>query len=167
VTRPARRPVRPSARSRRGVRGGLDVAVSREPGVAGPSGVAIARVARLALRAEGVRRAVISIALVGNATIRRLNGRYLARPRLTDVIAFSLPGDAGVVAGDVYVAPRVAEAAAAQLGIAVREEVLRLVVHGVLHVLGYDHPAGPGRMRSAMWRRQEALLLRALRAGAR
>ena len=44
-----------------------------------------------------------------------------------------------------------------------REELLRLVVHGVLHVLGYDHPDGESRERSAMWRRQETLVQRALK----
>jgi ssRNA-specific RNase YbeY (16S rRNA maturation enzyme) len=40
------------------------------------------------------------------------------------------------------------------------EELVRLVVHGTLHVLGYDHPDGPGRTRSAMWRRQERYVRR-------
>jgi len=39
---------------------------------------------------------------------------------------------------------------------------LRLVVHGVLHVLGHDHPAGPGREESEMFRRQEEILSRLL-----
>jgi ssRNA-specific RNase YbeY (16S rRNA maturation enzyme) len=42
------------------------------------------------------------------------------------------------------------------------EELVRLVVHGTLHVLGYDHPTGPGRTRSAMWRRQERYVRRLL-----
>jgi len=45
------------------------------------------------------------------------------------------------------------------------EELVRLTVHGTLHVLGYDHPAGPARMRSAMWRRQEKYVRRLLGAG--
>jgi hypothetical protein len=44
----------------------------------------------------------------------------------------------------------------------VEEELIRLAVHGTLHVLGYDHPAGPGRARSAMWRRQERYMRRLL-----
>jgi probable rRNA maturation factor len=38
--------------------------------------------------------------------------------------------------------------------------VARLVVHGSLHAIGYDHPEGPGRMRSAMWNKQERLVRR-------
>ena len=44
----------------------------------------------------------------------------------------------------------------------VDEEMVRLAVHGTLHVLGYDHPDGPGRMRSAMWRKQERYVGRLL-----
>jgi probable rRNA maturation factor len=46
----------------------------------------------------------------------------------------------------------------------VREELLRLVVHGVLHVLGHDHPEDDARYRSPMWQRQERLLRAALTA---
>ena len=42
------------------------------------------------------------------------------------------------------------------------QELLRLAVHGTLHVLGYDHPDGPGRTRCSMWRRQERYVRRLL-----
>jgi probable rRNA maturation factor len=45
----------------------------------------------------------------------------------------------------------------------VEEELVRLTVHGTLHVLGYDHPEGDHRTRSAMWRRQERYVKRLLR----
>jgi len=44
----------------------------------------------------------------------------------------------------------------------VTEELVRLAVHGTLHVLGYDHPDAAGRMRSPMWRRQERYVRRLL-----
>ncbi len=166
MKRLARSRVRLLPGPQRTVRARLDVTVSRELAVTGPPGTAVTRVARLVLRSEGVRRATVSITLVSDATIRRLNARYLGHRRPTDVIAFALPAPDGAIAGDVYIAPGVAARAAIEHAIPLREEVLRLVVHAVLHLLGYDHPAGPSRTRSVMWRRQEALLARALAEGA-
>ena len=121
---------------------------------------AAAELARAVLRAEGVRSAAVSLTFVGARRIRSLSRAYLGRDQATDVIAFALPGAPGVVVGDVYVAPEVAAAAARRFGVGVREEVRRLVVHGLLHVLGYEHPDGAGRTRCAMWERQERLLRR-------
>jgi probable rRNA maturation factor len=64
------------------------------------------------------------------------------------------------VVGDIYICVPVAREHAARLGLAAAVEVRRLVIHGVLHVLGYDHPDGDGRTRSPMWRRQERYLTR-------
>jgi probable rRNA maturation factor len=125
------------------------------------SGAATAALARAVLRAEGVRDAAVSVSFVGLRRIRSLNRRYLGRDRETDVIAFALPGGPGPLVGDVYCAPRAAARAARRFGVPLREELRRLVVHGVLHVLGYDHPDGEARVRSAMWTRQERLLRRA------
>jgi probable rRNA maturation factor len=86
--------------------------------------------------------------------MRSLNRRAFGRNRVTDVIAFPLRHGERLV-GDVYVSPAAARQSAASLGIASREEELRLIVHGVLHVLGFDHPGGRSRQGSAMWRRQE------------
>ena len=157
-----RRPA-PRARHRSRPTAAVNVAVSREQRLVAPPSPAITAAVQLVLRAERIRSAAISIALVSDATIRRLNRRYLRHRRVTDVIAFALTGEGPAVVGDVYIAPGAARRAAAALGISAREEILRLVVHGVLHVLGYDHPAGAGRTRSAMWRRQELLLARVLR----
>ena len=98
--------------------------------------------------------------------IAALNWRHLRHRGPTDVIAFGFAPAArgGPVVGDVYIAPAVARRNAAEHGRGVREETLRLVVHGVLHVLGYDHPAGESRYESPMWRRQERLLRSALAA---
>jgi len=122
---------------------------------------AAAELARRVLRAEGVRSAVLSISFVGRRRIRSLGRRYLGRDRETDVIAFTLTDAPGPVVGDVYVSPEAAARAARRFGVGPREEVSRLVVHGVLHVLGHDHPDGEARTRCAMWTRQERLLRRA------
>jgi probable rRNA maturation factor len=71
------------------------------------------------------------------------------------------------VVGDIYICPDVARANASAARCGVREELLRLVVHGTLHVLGWDHPEDDARVASAMWRRQEKLLAAILRRPAR
>jgi probable rRNA maturation factor len=107
------------------------------------------------------------VTLLGGAAMRRLNRRATGRRALTDVISFALPQPDGTVLGDVYVCPPAAErwlratGNGQRLDVRAREvELMRLAVHGVLHVLGYDHPEGPGRTRSAMWRRQERYVRR-------
>lgn len=150
---------------RRPERPAFFVAVSAE-GVRSPVAAdRLASTARLVLSAEGARTALLSIALVPDGRIAALNARHLRRRRPTDVLAFGLSsGRRGPVIGDIYIAPGVARENARRHGVRVREEVVRLVIHGVLHVLGYDHPEGAARERSPMWRRQEALLAQALRA---
>jgi probable rRNA maturation factor len=121
----------------------------------------VAAVARTVLKSEKVRHAMLSIAFVSNPRIRTLNKRHLRRDRVTDVISFGFRrvGKSQPLVGDVYIAPAVARASAKAAGVSAREEIERVIVHGVLHVLGYDHPE-TGRTESAMWRRQERLVAR-------
>ena len=124
----------------------------------------VARTAESVLRAEGVRDALVSIAFVTDRRIAALNAEHLGHRGPTDVISFAFDpvGRSRAVTGDVYIAPGVARRNAAAEGRGVREELLRLVVHGTLHLLGYDHPVDEGRERSPMWRRQERLLRAAM-----
>jgi probable rRNA maturation factor len=125
----------------------------------------VAEIARAVLRAERVRDAMLSISFVSNSTIRSLNRKHLGRTGTTDVIAFSFrrAGRGAPVVGDVYIAPDVARASARANAVTVREELVRLVVHGTLHVLGYDHPETEARTRSSMWSKQERLVRRLAR----
>lgn len=129
------------------------------------SKAAVAAIARATLRAERIARARLSVTFVSARTIAGLNARWLGHRGPTDVIAFQLP-DArrgAPLAGEVYIAPEVARENARAVGSGTREEVARLVVHGTLHVVGHDHPAGDARTRSRMWRRQEELVARTAR----
>lgn len=116
------------------------------------------RAAREALdTAGGPLRGEISVTFLPEGEIRELNRRYLEKDRPTDVLAFDL-GEEDSLLGDVYIAPEMARRAAAELGLPVEEELVRLVVHGVLHLLGHEHPEDGGRYRSAMFRLQEGLV---------
>jgi probable rRNA maturation factor len=136
------------------------VALGRDPA---------ADLARLVLKAEGVTAALVSIAFVSKRRIAALNREHLGRTGPTDVIAFGFrraTGDDPVV-GDVYISPDMARINAREHGSRLREELARLVVHGVLHVLGYDHPEDESRQRSEMWSRQETLLRRHFKGSSR
>jgi probable rRNA maturation factor len=87
--------------------------------------------------------------------MQRLNALHKGHDRPTDVLTFALGGTRGQVIGDVYICSWVARREARARGIPLKEELIRLVVHGTLHALGREHPEGPDRTRSAMWRRQE------------
>jgi len=104
----------------------------------------------------------VEITLLPAGAMRRANRRATGRRGLTDVIAYRLPQPDGRLLGDVYISPEAA-AGAARNGAGLREELVRLAVHGTLHVLGYDHPDGAGRTRSRMWQVQERYVKRLLR----
>ncbi|HRN54171.1 MAG TPA: rRNA maturation RNase YbeY [Gemmatimonadaceae bacterium] len=143
---------------------GLRVVVNRE-GLRAP--VASARLAAAVtrvLRADKVKSAMVSLTLMTPRQMAALNRKHLGHAGATDIITFGFRDPAGAVIGDVYVCPDVARANAQAFGVPLREEMLRLAVHGVLHVLGYEHPEGDARTRSPMWKRQERLLRQVLDA---
>jgi len=87
----------------------------------------------------------LSIALVDEGEMAQLNEQYRGIEGPTDVLSFECddpcptPGDEPIMLGDVIIAPTVAERQAAELGHSVEHELDVLLVHGVLHLLGYDH----------------------------
>ena len=117
-----------------------------------PQGVRGARVdvPRLRLRgrqilsALGHGRSELSIALIDDAEMRALNRAWRGRDRPTDVLSFSLlEGEGGAhrgpLLGDVVISVETAAAQAAARHRSLDDEILRLLLHGVLHVLGHDH----------------------------
>ncbi len=118
------------------------------------SAAAVIRVTSHVLKAER-SSAAVSVTFLSRPAIRKLNREWLGHDWATDVVTFALPAPDGSLTGDVYICPAVAKLEAKAHGVTQREELLRLVVHGTLHVLGYTHPEGATRTRSAMWRRQE------------
>ena len=118
--------------------------------------------ARDTLRGEGVGRAELSVSFVETGEIEELHERFMDEPGPTDVLSFPLDeaegpakdgakdGDGTRHLGDVVVAPEEAE----RNNPADPDGELRLLlVHGILHLLGYDHEEEGARTR--MWERQE------------
>ena len=99
--------------------------------------------------------------------IAQLNRDHLGHPGDTDVITFALGRIAkrAPLVGDIYIAPDVVRAQARRHGVPSREELARVVVHGVLHAVGHEHPEGDARLASPMWTRQERYLTIARRQG--
>lgn len=94
-------------------------------------------IVRAVLQSEDIRDAEISIAFVDNETIHRLNKRYLDHDEPTDVLTFPL-GGGKKLAGEIVVGAEVAAAEASQRGHDVHAELALYVIHGVLHLCGYD-----------------------------
>lgn len=121
------------------------------------------RTARALLAALGEAEAELSIALVDDAEMAVLNERWRGRAGPTDVLAFALregrhARHRGALLGDVVIAVGVAARQAVERGHDLETECRRLLIHGVLHLLGYDHerPDEARRMRArerSLWRR--------------
>jgi probable rRNA maturation factor len=128
----------------------------------------VSEIARRVLKAERVNDAMLSITFLGSRAMAALNRRHLGHRGPTDVIAFGLGRSVprSPVIGDIYIAPDVARANALSHGAGVREELTRLIVHGVLHVLGYEHASDASRVASPMWARQERLVARVMKGAA-
>lgn len=118
---------------------------------------AVAKVVRSVIRSEKFSSASVSVVFIDSRRSRTLNRRYLGHDWVTDVISFPL-APPPAIEGEVYVNLDRALTQAEGLGLSYGNEVLRLVVHGVLHLLGYDDRSPVRRRR--MQRRQEALVTR-------
>ena len=125
------------------------------PGPAALDEQALTALARETLLAEGHEQVELSLSFVDDDEMARLHERYMQEAGPTDVLSFPLDDDdvdeSGVrVLGDVVVCPAVA---ARNNPGDPQAELRLLVVHGVLHVLGYDHEHDDER--AEMWARQE------------
>lgn len=105
--------------------------------------VTLSTLARHALTEEDVDEgAELSLLFVASDHIRKLNNRFAGNDYATDVLAFPMMEDeeeGSLLLGDVVICPEIAEKNAAELGHELQDELAALVVHGTLHLLGYDH----------------------------
>jgi probable rRNA maturation factor len=82
------------------------------------------------------KKGEIDLSFVGDKKMHELNKKFRKKDWPTDVLSFNYDGK---VLGDVIISRRAARRSAAKYGVTYEGEVKRLVIHGALHVLGYDH----------------------------
>ncbi len=96
-------------------------------------------IARAVLDGEGIQDAEISLAFVDNPSIQQLHQRYLGHDEPTDVLSFPLSEpNARRLSGELVVGVEVAKAHAEDYGHEVQAELALCVIHGLLHLCGYD-----------------------------
>lgn len=93
---------------------------------------------RRVLAGEGIATAVISLAVVDDPTMHRLNRQYLEHDYPTDVLSFLLEEDDDRLEGEIIISADYAAREAEHFGWSPQDEMLLYVIHGTLHLAGYD-----------------------------
>lgn len=124
----------------------------------------IKKVSNKALETEKVEKASCSIIIVDNSYIHKLNKEYRGIDRVTDVISFALEDEKSMVIpdeirllGDIYISLDKAEEQAKEYGHSLERELCFLAVHGLYHLLGYDHETK--EEAEVMFKKQEEVLM--------
>ena len=124
----------------------------------------IEKVVNKAFEVEGVKKASCSIIIVDNTFIHKLNKEYRGIDRVTDVISFALEDDKSMIIpddvrllGDIYICLDKAKEQAKEYGHSLERELCFLAVHGVYHLLGYDHENEEDA--KIMFKKQEEVLM--------
>lgn len=117
------------------------------------------------LNALGCPDAELSVVLVDDYEIRQLNRDYLQRDHATNVISFSMREGEGAdlhpeLLGDVVISTETAARDATEAGVSFESELLFLLVHGVLHLCGYDHERGTEQQALVMEAREQEIFAR-------
>ena len=104
----------------------------------------LSKIAHRALEVLGLSRVELSIVLVSDAQIKRLNKLYRNKDKPTDVLSFPIGEkvEDWLILGDIVISVDTAKRQAQELGHSLEEELKRLLVHGLVHLLGYDHELG-------------------------
>jgi probable rRNA maturation factor len=120
------------------------------------------QVARKILSVSGCPDAELSILIVGDRRIRQINRDYLQRDKATNVISFAQQegdqvGGGDFLLGDVVISAETAARDAAEAGLPLTIELYFLLLHGILHLLGYDHERSGADEAARMEAREEEI----------
>lgn len=110
------------------------------------------------LRDEVADGATFCARITSDRELRQLNHDFLGKDYATDVLSFPAPSPDGAL-GDIAISVERAEAQASEFGHDTTTEIEVLLLHGVLHLLGYDHETDRGRMKRAETKWRQALEL--------
>ena len=119
----------------------------------------LSKIAHRALEVLGLSKVELSIALVSDAQIKRLNKLYRNKDKPTDVLSFPIGEkvEDWFILGDIVISMDTAKRQARELGHSLEEELKRLLVHGLVHLLGYDHELG-GEEEKKFFELEESVL---------
>lgn len=115
----------------------------------------VRKMAKVALGELGLTNKELSLCIIDDDGIRALNKRYRNKDKPTDVLSFCM--DDEVMLGDVVISIERARAHAEEAGCGLDEEMARLVIHGVLHLVGFDHVKGGTQSRRMKAKEAELL----------
>lgn len=132
-------------------------------------GSALKRDALAVLKAAGLGKCELSLTLTSDDSIRALNRDYRKKDQSTDVLSFSqieelgnspldplaVQNNPGMPLGDVVISIDTALVQARSYGVSPRDRLLTLLIHGFLHLLGYDHERSPTEARKMFARERE------------
>lgn len=121
------------------------VSVTKANSVIPISSGIIQRAAEYVCRKEGVKRAELSFVIVHDRTIRTINKKFLNHDYVTDVITFPL--ELKEVNAEIYINGQQAKRQAKDHAVSVKNEMLRLIVHGTLHAVGYSDTSRASKKR--------------------
>lgn len=112
------------------------------------------------LQHYGKEKESVTVLLCGSRLIKKLNKEYLSRDRETDVISFPINEvmEEGKYLGDIAISVPYAEKSANGRGEPLENELKRLIIHGILHLLGWDHEKDSGEMEKEETRIRKLLL---------
>ncbi len=131
--------------------------VNLHPGVP-LSLIGLKKIIRSVLKQEKVTNAQLTFVFARDHFLRRLNKKFTTRDMDTDVLCFDISGDIknGVLFGDIVVSVDSAARVSKSLRIPFKEELTRYLIHGILHLTGYDDTTAFKKKK--MWKRQEGLM---------
>lgn len=116
-------------------------------------------VAKKVLKGENKERENLSVVFVGPGEIQKLNKKYRKKDKPTDVLSFANISDFKQGVAEVIICPQVVRENAVESKSPMKKELAKMLIHGILHVLGYDHEISKAE-EERMFKKQDQYLLK-------